>query len=130
MKKVLIVVGYKQNGHLLSTILTRFGYEVIVANGLRDGLDVFNRNGAEIFMAITEYRIPQIADGVIFCKAVKKIAPANPVVLVSSSFDDLDGVRCLHPEADFDYFIRKPLSSILIIPRIVERFASQEGLTL
>ncbi|KKP98207.1 MAG: hypothetical protein UR99_C0002G0041 [Candidatus Moranbacteria bacterium GW2011_GWD2_36_12] len=124
-EKVLIVVGYEQTGHLLSTVLRQYDYETIVANGIADGFQAFIKNSRNIFVVITEYRIPQFADGVIFCKVIKKITPAKPVVLLSSSFEDLDGVKCLHPDAGFDYFAKKPLSSILVIPEIVGKFANQ-----
>ncbi len=92
------------------------GYHVLEARNGREGLEVFQSNLPDL--VFSDLRMPEM-DGLDFLKAIKKISPDTPVVIISGIGVVADAIKAVKLGA-WDY-ITKPVSSLDELEIIAKR---------
>ena len=103
MEKILIVDDEYSVREVLSIMLKRAGYVVMVA---ADGEEAILQLGKEIFdLVITDLRMPKV-DGMEVLKAVKELAPETVVLMITGFASTESAVEAIKRGA-YDY-VPKP----------------------
>jgi len=80
VKRILVVDDEDNLRGLVQKVLTREGFEVVLAENGRAGLEAVK--GHEFALVLTDVFMPDI-DGIEFVRKLKKIAPGVPYVVMS-----------------------------------------------
>lgn len=112
-KSILIVEDEKDAAFLLSTYLTRKGYEVEIANNLKDAYNSFEKCSFPI--VLLDLNLPD-GSGFDFLKWLNKTQD-DCKVIINSAFDD-DEERARAENMGVSHFLSKPtdfkkISSVL-----------------
>ncbi|MBI3974151.1 MAG: response regulator transcription factor [Chloroflexi bacterium] len=109
---VLLVDDDRDLVDVLTYILRREGYEVIVAYDGEQGWKRFQEDHPEL--VVLDANMPQI-DGLEVCRRIRDVA-TTPVIMLTARTDEADVVRALDLGAD-DY-ITKPFSPRQLVARV------------
>jgi two-component system response regulator RegX3 len=109
---VLVVEDEESYSDALSYMLRKEGFEVAVAATGTDGLDEFERNGADI--VLLDLMLPGLP-GTEVCRRIRQTSNV-PVIMVSAKDDEVDKVVGLELGAD-DY-VTKPYAPRELVARI------------
>lgn len=101
---ILVVDDEPEICGMLSTYLSKKGYDVITAENGKDALELFNERNP--ILVITDYKMP-VMNGLDLLKNIKALNNATQVILVSGHADVKVAVEALKEEA-FD-FLSKPV---------------------
>jgi len=102
VEKILIVDDERSIRDLLSIMLKRAGYQVMVAE---DGEEAIAQIGKEIFdLVITDLKMPK-AGGIEVLKAVKEVSP-DTVVLLITAFASTDSAVEAMKRGAYDYLTK------------------------
>ena len=112
MTRVLVVEDEESFSDALSYMLRKEGFEVAVAATGPDGLDEFERNGADL--VLLDLMLPGLP-GTEVCRQIRTTSNV-PVIMVSAKDDEVDKVVGLELGAD-DY-VTKPYSPRELVARI------------
>lgn len=112
MTRVLVVEDEESYSDALSYMLRKEGFEVAVAETGTEGLEEFERNGADI--VLLDLMLPGIP-GTEVCRRIRQTSSV-PVIMVSAKDDEVDKVVGLELGAD-DY-ITKPYAPRELVARI------------
>ena len=82
MAKILVIDDEQGIRHLLDTLLRRKGYDVILADGGRKGLELFRRERPEV--VVLDLKMPEI-DGVTVLHQVRSFNPGQPVIVLTGA---------------------------------------------
>jgi len=110
--RVLVVEDEESYSDALAYMLRKEGYEVAVAATGPDGLDEFERGGADI--VLLDLMLPGMP-GTEVCRHIRQTSNV-PVIMVSAKDDEVDKVVGLELGAD-DY-VTKPYSPRELVARI------------
>jgi DNA-binding NtrC family response regulator len=88
MAKLLVIDDEEGIRNLLDTLLRRKGYDVVLADGGPNGLELFRREHPDI--VVLDLKMPEM-DGMAVFQEIRKLNPGQPVIV-------LTGAR--HPEAE------------------------------
>jgi len=80
--KILVVDDNNDLRIVVSTMLSRLGYEVSSADSGENGLGIFLRNKFDI--VLSDYEMPGM-DGVAFACSIKKSSPRTRVVIMTGA---------------------------------------------
>ncbi|GMT42402.1 MAG: diguanylate cyclase response regulator [bacterium] len=113
--KILVVEDSPQMLHLIRTILTKNGFDVIVANNGQEGLDATHSNDVDLI--ISDVMMPGM-DGYEFCQEVRKYGAtqALPFIFLSAKGSIRDKQEGFKDGAD-DY-ITKPFDPSELVMRV------------
>ena len=112
MTRVLVVEDEESFSDALSYMLRREGFEVAVASTGPEGLEEFDRNGADL--VLLDLMLPGL-NGTEVCRALRTRS-AVPVIMLTAKDAEVDKVVGLEIGAD-DY-VTKPFSSRELLARI------------
>jgi DNA-binding NtrC family response regulator len=96
--RVILVVDDEESVRLLlSTLLERDAYEVLLANDGQHALEVSRRHRGDINAVITDYRMPRL-DGLQLAKTLTKERPGIRVMIMSGRMSNPEALRqCGYP---------------------------------
>lgn len=112
MTKVLIVEDEPSFSDALSFMLRKEGFEVIVADDGVSGIDMFEREGADI--VLLDVMLPGV-QGTEVCRTLRQTSRV-PIIMLTAKDSEIDKVVGLELGAD-DY-VTKPFSSRELVARV------------
>ena len=82
MAKVLVIDDEQGIRSLLDTLLSRKGYDVVLADGGRKGLELFRRERPDVI--VLDLNMPEM-DGVAVLQQVRSLNPDQPVIILTGA---------------------------------------------
>ena len=82
MAKILVIDDEKGIRNLLDTLLSRKGYDVVLAEGGRKGLDLFRREHPDV--VVLDLKMPEM-DGITVLQQVRHLNPDQPVIILTGA---------------------------------------------
>lgn len=82
MAKVLVIDDEQGIRYLLDTLLSRKGYDVVLAENGRKGLELFRRERPDA--VVLDLKMPEM-DGMAVLQAIRTIAPQAPVIILTGA---------------------------------------------
>jgi DNA-binding response OmpR family regulator len=83
-KRVLIIDQDPHSREMISRVLSLMGYEVMIARGGDEGLQIFSKLPCDL--VLTELRLPG-TDGWTLASRMKKEFPETPIILVTAEYE-------------------------------------------
>jgi two-component system response regulator RegX3 len=112
MTKILIIEDELSFSEAITFLLKKEGFEVAVANNGQTGIDLFEKNGADLILL--DLMLPGLS-GTEVCRQIR-LKSAVPIIMLTARDTEIDKVVGLELGAD-DY-VTKPYSSRELIARI------------
>ena len=82
MSKILVIDDEEGIRSLLDTLLSRKGYEVVLADSGRKGLEMFRRERPDV--VVLDLKMPEM-DGVSVLKEIRRIDLNQPVIVLTGA---------------------------------------------
>ena len=82
MATVLVIDDEESIRNLLDTLLSRKGYEVVVASSGQRGLELFRRKRPDV--VVLDLKMPEM-DGIAVLRQVRQLHPTQPVVILTGA---------------------------------------------
>lgn len=82
MATVLVIDDEESIRNLLDTLLSRKGYEVVLASNGQKGLELFRRARPDV--VVLDLKMPQM-DGLTVLQQVRQLNPTQPVVILTGA---------------------------------------------
>ena len=82
MAKILVIDDEQGIRDLLHTLLSRKGYDVVVAENGRKGLDLFRRERPDVI--VLDLKMP-VMDGLAVLQEVRNLNPSQPVIILTGA---------------------------------------------
>ena len=82
MATVLVIDDEEGIRNLLDTLLSRKGYEVVLASNGQRGLELFRRKRPDV--VVLDLKMPQM-DGLTVLQQVRQLNPTQPVVILTGA---------------------------------------------
>ena len=82
MATVLVIDDQEGIRNLLDTLLSRKGYEVVLASNGKKGLELFHRKRPDV--VVLDLKMPQM-DGLTVLQQVRQLNPTQPVVILTGA---------------------------------------------
>ena len=82
MAKILVIDDEQGIRNLLDTLLRRKGYDVILAESGRKGLELFRRERPDVI--VLDLNMPEM-DGVAVLQQVRSLNPDQPVIILTGA---------------------------------------------
>lgn len=82
MVKILVIDDEQSIRHLLDTLLRRKGYDVVLADGGRKGLELFRREHPDV--VVLDLKMPEM-DGVTVLREIHSLDPTKPVIILTGA---------------------------------------------
>lgn len=115
MTRILIVEDEESYSEPLAYMLKKEGYEAVVAATGPEGIDAFERGGADL--VLLDVMLPG-KNGVEVCRAIRDESDV-PIVMLTARTDTLDVVAGL--EAGADDYVNKPFKPAELVARVRAR---------
>ena len=115
MTRILIVEDEESYSEPLAYMLKKEGYEAVVAATGPEGIDAFERGGADL--VLLDVMLPG-KNGVEVCRAIRAESDV-PIVMLTARTDTLDVVAGL--EAGADDYVNKPFKPAELVARVRAR---------
>ena len=112
MTKVLIIEDELSFSEAITFLLKKEGFEVLVANNGQDGINLFNKEGADLILL--DLMLPGVS-GTEVCRQIR-LKSQVPIIMLTARDTEIDKVVGLELGAD-DY-VTKPYSARELIARI------------
>ena len=112
MSKILIIEDEASFSEAITFLLKKEGFEVAVANNGQDGINLFDKNGADLILL--DLMLPGLS-GTEVCRQIR-LKSNVPIIMLTARDTEIDKVVGLELGAD-DY-VTKPYSSRELIARI------------
>lgn len=80
MAKILVIDDEQGIRHLLDTLLSRKGYDVVLADGGRKGLELIRRERPDV--VVLDLKMPEM-DGVTVLQQIRRLNPDQPVIILT-----------------------------------------------
>ena len=80
MSKILVIDDEQGIRNLLDTLLSRKGYEVVLASNGQKGLELFRRARPDV--VVLDLKMPQM-DGLTVLQQVRQLNPTQPVIVLT-----------------------------------------------
>lgn len=80
MAKILVIDDELGIRNLLDTLLRRKGYDVILADSGRKGLDLFRREHPDV--VVLDLKMPEM-DGLTVLRQIRSLEPGKPVIILT-----------------------------------------------
>lgn len=118
--RILVIDDEEHVREILSKILTRAKYQVVVAENGERGIELFRKGKFD--MVLTDLGMPEMS-GWEVCRAIKKINPHLPVGMITGWGAGID--RPQMEENGLDFVISKPFDSEEVLNQIAEKVSSR-----
>ena len=118
--RILVIDDEEHVREILSKILTRAKYQVVVAENGERGIELFRKGKFD--MVLTDLGMPGMS-GWEVCRAIKKINPHLPVGMITGWGAGID--RPQMEENRLDFVISKPFDSEEVLNQIAEKVSSK-----
>jgi DNA-binding NtrC family response regulator len=82
MAKILVIDDEEGIRSLLDTLLTRKGYDVVLADGGRKGLELFRRERPDVI--VLDLKMPEM-DGMAVLQQIHNLNPGQPVIILTGA---------------------------------------------
>jgi CheY-like chemotaxis protein len=82
MARILVIDDQQSIRDLLDTLLSRKGYDVVLADGGQKGLEVFRRVHPDV--VVLDLKMPGM-DGLSVLRQVRSINPTQPVIIMTGA---------------------------------------------
>jgi len=82
MAKIMVIDDEEGIRNLLETLLTRKGYDVVLADGGRKGLELFRRERPDV--VVLDLKMPEM-DGVAVLQQIRNLNPGQPVIILTGA---------------------------------------------
>ena len=82
MAKVLVIDDEPSIRNLLDTLLSRKGYDVVLAESGRKGLELFRRERPDVI--VLDLKMPEM-DGITVLKQIRLVDPKLPVIILTGA---------------------------------------------
>ncbi len=82
MAKVLVIDDEQGIRHLLDTLLSRKGYDIVLADNGRKGLELFRRERPDV--VVLDLKMPEM-DGVAVLQQIRRLTPDQPVIILTGA---------------------------------------------
>ncbi|MBM9537282.1 ATP-binding response regulator [Desulfobulbus alkaliphilus] len=118
---VLLVEDHAMMREMAATMLTRLGYEVLVAQDGLEAVDMFTQHADEVRVVLSDLSMPRM-DGWELMAALRRIRPDIPVILVSGH--DESKVLASGDRERPQVFLRKPYQKAVLkeaLERVLKR---------
>jgi two-component system response regulator RegX3 len=112
MSKILMIEDEASFSEAITFLLKKEGFEVAVANNGQDGINLFEKNGADLILL--DLMLPGLS-GTEVCRQIR-LKSNVPIIMLTARDTEIDKVVGLELGAD-DY-VTKPYSSRELIARI------------
>ena len=112
MSKILIIEDEASFSEAITFLLKKEGFDVSVANNGQDGINLFDKNGADLILL--DLMLPGLS-GTEVCRQIR-LKSNVPIIMLTARDTEIDKVVGLELGAD-DY-VTKPYSSRELIARI------------
>ena len=116
---ILIIDDEKMVRAATARVLATYGYDVLLARGGREGLDILRSRLAEIRLVILDLTMPDMSGGETFVE-LRRLRAELPVLLVSGSHDGEELTSLLRQERV--RFLAKPFGSDRLCAEVAEAF--------
>jgi two-component system response regulator MprA len=112
-RRVLVVDDEPINRRVVSRVLGRAGYDVILAADGLEALEVLERERADA--VLLDLVMPRL-DGVETCRRIRALQPSLPVLMLSAMSDDETRARA--EAAGVDALLEKPVVGADLVARL------------
>lgn len=82
MSKILVIDDEQGIRNLLDTLLSRKGYEVVLASNGQKGLELFRRERPDV--VVLDLKMPEM-NGLTVLQQVRQLNPVQPVVILTGA---------------------------------------------
>jgi DNA-binding NtrC family response regulator len=82
MTKILVIDDEQGIRNLLDTLLRRKGYDVVLAESGRQGLELFRRERPDVI--VLDLKMPEM-DGLTVLREIKNLDPGKPVIILTGA---------------------------------------------
>ena len=82
MAKLLVIDDEEGIRNLLDTLLRRKGYDVVLADGGRNGLELFRRERPDV--VVLDLKMPEM-DGMAVLQEIRNLNPGQPVIILTGA---------------------------------------------
>jgi CheY-like chemotaxis protein len=82
MTKILVIDDEQGIRNLLDTLLRRKGYDVVLAESGRQGLELFRRERPDVI--VLDLKMPEM-DGLTVLRQIKNLDPGKPVIILTGA---------------------------------------------
>jgi DNA-binding NtrC family response regulator len=82
MAKILVIDDDAGIRNLLGTLLSRKGYDVVLADGGRKGLDLLRRERPDV--VVLDLKMPEM-DGMAVLQQIRNLNPGQPVIILTGA---------------------------------------------
>lgn len=120
-QKILIIEDEKELADILGEYLKVEGFEVMICNDGKSGLDCFRAE--QVNLVLLDIMLP-VMDGIAVCREIRNESDV-PVIMVSAKSGEMDKVVSLGIGAD-DY-VTKPFSPLELVARVKAQLRRYEG---
>ena len=121
MERILVVEDDEGIQDLLVEALPRLGYEPVIADNGKMGLETFQSQNFAII--ITDVRMPEM-DGLTMLKAIRKLDPKVPIIVITGYPSVDSAVESLVEGAD--YYLVKPINMVDLEAKIKKSFEKRK----
>jgi len=121
MERILVVEDDEGIQDLLVETLPRLGYEPVIADNGKMGLETFQSQNFAII--ITDVRMPEM-DGLTMLKAIRKLDPKVPIIVITGYPSVDSAVESLVEGAD--YYLVKPINMVDLEAKIKKSFEKRK----
>jgi len=82
MAKILVIDDEQGIRNLLDTLLRRKGYDVVLAESGRQGLELFRRERPDVI--VLDLKMPEM-DGLTVLRQIQNLDPGKPVIILTGA---------------------------------------------
>jgi len=82
MAKILVIDDEQGIRNLLDTLLSRKGYDVVLADSGRKGLELFRRERPDV--VVLDLKMPEM-DGLTVLRQIHNVEPGKPVIILTGA---------------------------------------------
>ncbi len=116
MKKILVAEDEQAIREFVVINLKRAGYDAYEASNGEEALEIYNREGGDIDVAVLDIMMPGKYDGLAVCKELRQKSGSIGIILLTARTQEMDKISGLMMGAD-DY-VTKPFSPSELVARV------------
>ncbi len=116
MKKILVAEDEQAIREFVVINLKRAGYDAFEASNGEEAIEIYNREGGNIDVAVLDIMMPGKYDGLAVCRELRQRSGSIGIILLTARTQEMDKISGLMMGAD-DY-VTKPFSPSELVARV------------